>query len=539
MKEAKDILCGKIVTRIAFEKEMHSTDVIESVEICCDDGSRFIIDHEQSCCEHVFLETHTPIPELPFIISEIVESSIVSDADYDVEEITAQSFATDKGAFVLLWRGTSNGYYGMSVAIRMTDENGYNPQVYIKDALETTIQGKYNSATVFTTNIEDTAREQIKTLCDQEAFAGAQIRIMPDVHAGKGCTIGTTMTITDKICPSMVGVDIGCGMDVVNLGKIKNSINLDMFDRFIRKNIPSGFGIREFAIPLAKQSIKLENLLCADVVNIDRAYKSIGTLGGGNHFIELDTDNDGNVYLVIHSGSRNLGKQIAEHYQNIAEKETNSGGDRRKEIISILKEQGRESEIEETIKAEHFTVIDKDLCYLTGQSMDNYLNDMVIAQYFASLNRKFMSLLIKDYLGLVTNHQQFETVHNYIDMFSRILRKGAVSAKKGERLIIPMNMRDGSLLCIGKGNIDWNCSAPHGAGRIMSRKKAKETLSMQEFHREMDGIYSTSIDDGTIDESPMAYKPMAEIIKNIGETVEVVKVIKPIYNFKASDSVDN
>lgn len=368
------------------------------------------------------------------------------------------------------------------------------------------LQGKYNTAIVYTENIEPEATRQIIQLCNEAFTEGSQIRIMPDAHSGAGCTIGTTMTITDKIVPNLVGVDIGCGMETVKL-KVDN-IDLEKLDRVIHAYIPAGFDIRKTPHKYVKE-IHLDELKCLRHINQDRAVLSIGTLGGGNHFIEVDRDEDGKLYLVVHSGSRNLGKQAAEYYQNLAYKE--------------LKEKKR-------------TQITKALAYVSGESFDHYLHDMRIIQRYADLNRKAIISEILRYMGLEREiEEQFTTIHNYIDTEMNILRKGAVRALHGEKLLIPINMRDGSLICVGKGNTDWNYSAPHGAGRLMSRSKAKEMLKLDDFIKSMEGIFSTTVNRSTVDEAPMAYKPMEEIMANIKDTVDVVKVIKPIYNFKAAE----
>ena len=397
------------------------------------------------------------------------------------------------------------------------------------------LAGKYGSAKIFTDLIEEKAIDQISTLLDQEFIKDSKIRIMPDVHAGAGCTIGTTMTINDKACPNLVGVDIGCGMHVTNLGKMEP--DLEKLDNFIRNEIPSGFNIRTEPHKYIG-FIQLHNLLrCKDHVDIDRARLSLGTLGGGNHFIEVDKDDDGNLYLVIHSGSRHLGLEVAGHYQRLAEEQV-CGRDKesRLRLIDTLKEQGRYSEIQSALidlKA-RTTDIPKELSYVSGQLFDDYIHDMKVVQEYALRNRIAMT---DEILNFIDAHEidEFITIHNYIDPVDMILRKGAVSAHKGERLIIPINMRDGSLICVGKGNPDWNCSAPHGAGRLMSRSEARKTFSIEDFNDSMDGIYTTSVNTDTIDECPMAYKPMESIVNNISETVEIINVIRPIYNFKASE----
>lgn len=400
------------------------------------------------------------------------------------------------------------------------------------------LYGKYNSAKIFTDICENEAQSQIIELLNQEMASSSSIRIMPDVHAGAGCTIGTTMTLKDKVIPNLVGVDIGCGMEVVELGLDADAVDFDRLDETIRKFIPSGCSIRSTALSKATEG-EISKLHCVSAIDIERACKSIGTLGGGNHFIELDTDSKGKVYIVIHSGSRHLGVEIAKYYQNkaIECKNNNSGlKNRRLEIISQLKLEGRQCEIEAKLaelNAMSTPNVPDSLAYCSGELFDKYIHDMKIAQKFAADNRKAMSYVILDKMGWVEN-SRFTTIHNYIDTDNMILRKGAVSAQLNEKLIIPMNMRDGSLICIGKGNADWNYSAPHGAGRLMSRSKAKEVIELDEFRQSMDGIYTTSVCNGTIDESPMAYKSMESIIENIGDTVDIVDIIKPIYNFKAS-----
>ena len=418
------------------------------------------------------------------------------------------------------------------------------------------VEGKYNSAKVFTDVVEEKSLEQIETLCNQEFVAGQKIRLMPDVHAGAGCTIGTTMTIGDKIVPNLVGVDIGCGMETLVIkakSEVSKHFNPEELDKIIRKNIPSGRDIRKFPHRLAKE-IEFEKV--RGKFDRHRAWLSVGTLGGGNHFIEADRDDDGNLYIVVHSGSRHAGKEIAEYYQEEAWKQLN--GNSEAEIaafIQKLKSEGRETEIQEELKklkSQVRTNIPKDLAYVSGQLFDDYINDMKIMQHFAEMNRKAMIETISIGLHIKESDiiERFTTIHNYIYIpdtenpenengetkkGQMILRKGAVSAQKGEKLLIPINMRDGSLVCIGKGNEDWNCSAPHGAGRVMSRMKAKKELNLADFKAEMKGIWSSTVNKSTLDEAPMAYKTMDDIVENIGETAEIVKIIKPIYNFKAAE----
>lgn len=397
------------------------------------------------------------------------------------------------------------------------------------------VEGEWNSAIIFTDNVEDEAIKQIETLCNQEFTKDSKIRIMPDVHSGAGCTIGTTMTIKDKVVPNLVGVDIGCGMETIKL-KNKN-IELQKLDKLIYNKIPSGFEIRDTPHKYSDE-IDLLSLRCVlnAKINIDRAYKSIGTLGGGNHFIEADKDSDGNIYIVVHSGSRHLGLEVASYYQNEGYKALN--GNSEDDIQNLIKEykaSGREKEIQKAIKELKKTIvtnIPKSLAYVCGDLFDDYLYDMKLTQKFAKLNRKaIMYEIIKGMkLDVV---EQFTTIHNYIDTEDMILRKGAVSAKSGEKLLIPINMRDGSLICEGKGNSEWNYSAPHGAGRLMSRTKAKSSFTVSEFKKEMKDIYTTSVNKETLDECPMAYKSISDIINNISDTAEIKDIIKPIYNFKA------
>nr|WP_294486126.1 RtcB family protein [uncultured Anaerosporobacter sp.] len=399
------------------------------------------------------------------------------------------------------------------------------------------IEGKYNIAKVFTDVVEETALSQIKTLCDQEFVKDSKLRIMPDVHAGAGCTIGTTMTIKDKIVPNLVGVDIGCGMETI---QVKNKhIELQKLDKLIYEEIPSGFNIRKKPHKY-NDEVDLTALRCRldAKINIARAQMSLGTLGGGNHFIEVDQDEEGNLYIVVHSGSRHLGLEVANYYQEQAYRSLNQNT--AQDIYHLAEEYkavGKDHEIQSAIKAlkkQIKTEIPKQLTYVSGRLMEDYIHDMKIVQRFAMLNRKaMMDVIIKGLKLKVV--EEFTTIHNYIDIENMILRKGAVSATKGEKLLIPINMRDGSLICIGKGNPDWNQSAPHGAGRLMSRKQAKNAYTVSEFKKEMKGIYTTSVNDKTLDECPMAYKGMEDIVSNIADTVEIMKVIKPIYNFKAGE----
>lgn len=393
------------------------------------------------------------------------------------------------------------------------------------------LQGKFASAKIFADTVDPSAITQIITLLNQPYIKGCKVRIMPDVHAGAGCTIGTTMTISDKVCPNLVGVDIGCGMETVRVSE--RGIDLERLDNLIYSEIPAGCNILQTAHDFAKQ-IDLSELRCAKFVDIDRALRSIGTLGGGNHFIEVSRDSSRQMYIVVHSGSRHLGVEIANYYQSAGYKALRSDG--LKPIIEKLKAEHRETEIETTlqqIKAERLG-IPKQLAYVDGELFENYLHDMKIAQNFAELNRQ--AIIAKIINGMeLTPDLQFTTVHNYIDTEKKILRKGAVSAKKGEPLLIPINMEKGSLLCVGKGNENWNYSAPHGAGRLMSRSEAKRNLSMAEFEHRMVGIYTTSVSENTLDECPMAYKPIEEIISNITPTAKIIDILEPIYNFKSGN----
>lgn len=403
---------------------------------------------------------------------------------------------------------------------------------------------------IFTENIEEEAKEQINLLLNQEPFKDCKVRIMPDVHAGKGCVIGFTANLGDKVIPNIVGVDIGCGMLCVELGNI--DLDLEKIDKVINENIPAGRNIREQKLI---NFDKINDLYCLRELKETKKFnRSIGTLGGGNHFIEIDIDEDNNKYLVIHTGSRNLGKQVADYYQDLAIQLCSGKEEmfkRKEEIIKTYKEQGRKPEIQKALKElekeykQNKPNLPNELCYLEGKYREMYLHDMKICQEYASLNRlQIAKEILMNYFQLTyvpeieyppVMNDRFETIHNYISFEDNIVRKGAISAKEGERVIIPINMRDGSIIAVGKGNEDWNNSAPHGAGRLMSRKKAKEMFKLEEFKESMKDIYSTSVAEETIDEAPFVYKPMQEIIDNIKDTVEIEKIIKPIYNFKAKN----
>lgn len=400
------------------------------------------------------------------------------------------------------------------------------------------IKGKRNTAICYATIIEEKAEEQIRRMCDYEFTDGSRIRIMPDVHAGKGCTIGTTMTVTDKAVPNVVGVDIGCGMYTTNLGKV--DIDFERLDEAAHY-IKSGMNVWETEI----EAFDFTQLFCYEKLQkLNWLECSLGTLGGGNHFIEVDASSDGNKYLVIHSGSRNLGKQVAEIYQETAidqHKGINDYKKEREELINTLRENGESNKIQKALKdlknRKELTEPDmpSDLCYLSGDSFKEYLHDVEICQRFARRNRELMTEIILDRTGM-TGTDSFHTIHNYIDTKEMILRKGAIAAHDGEKVLIPINMRDGSILAIGKGNPEWNYSAPHGAGRVMSRTQAMKSLSMDEYRKTMEGVYTTSISEGTLDEAPMAYKSLEDIIDVVAESVGIIEVMKPIYNFKAPES---
>ncbi len=397
------------------------------------------------------------------------------------------------------------------------------------------IKGKVNTAVCYAKAVEEEAIGQIRRMCDYEFTEGSKIRIMPDVHAGKGCTIGTTMTVTDKAVPNVVGVDIGCGMYTVELGK--TAVDFEKVDEAAHF-IPSGMHIWEGR----QERFPLQELRCyRSLKNTKWLERSLGTLGGGNHFIEIDQAADGTKYLVIHTGSRNLGKQVAELYQQLAV-DLNKGKEtyfkERDEIIRTYKEQGRRKEIQAALEAIAWkgreATMPEDLCYLYGTYLEDYLHDVEICQEFARRNREKIAEVLLGRVGLAQGNT-FHTIHNYIDTGEMVLRKGAIAAHKGEKVLIPINMRDGSVLAVGKGNPEWNNSAPHGAGRLMSRTKAKESLDMEEYRKAMAGVYTTSVNESTLDEAPMAYKSLGDIIEAIQDSVDILDVMKPVYNFKASD----
>lgn len=414
------------------------------------------------------------------------------------------------------------------------------------------IKGSCNTAKIYTDSVDNSTYSQIQTLCNSEAFRDSQIRIMPDCHAGIGCVIGTTMTLVDKVTPNIVGIDIGCGMLAIKLKEKR--INLPEFDSVIRTYIGSG---RDKAkVKTVSFNDELSDLRCLKVkknqpIRLQYAHDSLGTLGGGNHFIELDRDSEDNIWLVIHTGSRHLGIEVCNWYQNQAwlnlKFKANNGNKatHQEALIAELKSQGRFSDIEKEIKKFDKTYMEVDpsipfeFAYCEGSLMDDYIHDMAITQRHAFKNRHTIAEII---LKRAKLHQvdSIESVHNYIDTDKMILRKGAVSAKDGELLVIPINMRDGTLICRGKGNPDWNFSAPHGAGRLFSRSAAKQSFTVSEFKRTMKehNVFSTSINSSTLNECPMAYKPIESITSNIADTVDIIDAIKPIYNFKAGTEDD-
>lgn len=401
---------------------------------------------------------------------------------------------------------------------------------------------------IFAKTVEDACREQIMTLAHLDAFKDAKIRIMPDTHAGKGCVIGFTANLGDKVVPNLVGVDIGCGMYVVYFGQhALSDSQLAAVDHFIHENVPSGESVND-----SVNTVKFDDLsklkMFKSLKHVERLHASIASLGGGNHFIELDKDEAGGLYLVIHTGSRNLGQQVCKYYQKLAVEQCNVKSEEMKHkcelLIAKYKSEGRQKEISQAmreLRSEYMSIdkVPEELCYLTGELRADYLHDMEICQRFATKNREEIAGRIcgfmKDKFGLVVKHS-FHTVHNYIDFEDNIIRKGSIRCNKGEKVIIPLNMASGSILAIGKGNEDWNCSGPHGAGRLMSRNEARQRISMDDFKQSMDGIYTSSVCEATLDESPMAYKNAQEIIELVKDTVDIVAVIKPIYNYKNSDA---
>lgn len=402
---------------------------------------------------------------------------------------------------------------------------------------------------IFGNIIEAEALEQIYKMAKSDAYKTNIIRMMPDCHAGKGCTVGTTMLITDKITPNFVGVDIGCTVSAHRIKLLKKVNGRQWFDTIkekldavIHENVPSGMNIRKNIDNIPKRTNNRISQILGELIaptNVKYSAYSIGTLGGGNHFISVEWCEETNeVYLLIHCGSRHLGVEVCKYWQTKAIQNRTSKKGEVKELINRLKAEGREKEIQSELKKIQRPAISNEMAYLDLNSEPDdfrgYLHDMVICQEFARLNHETIAYIIGKYMDIKFDEHIY-TTHNYIDTEQMMLRKGAVSANYGENLIIPMNMRDGSLICVGKGNVDWNYSAPHGAGRIMSRSKAKAELNMEDFKNSMKDIYTTSVNVNTIDEAPMAYKPMESIINSIGETVDIVKQIKPLYNFKAND----
>ena len=512
------VLKGKTITAISgMEKD--SDDVL----IRTADGYEYRMYHRQNCCECVTIDDVIGDVE-DLIGSEILIAECVkgeTPAGWEPQEYTESytwtfyKLATQKGYVDLRWFGESNGYYSEEVDFDMVESP------HLK---------------VFARTVEEKAALQIAEMSECEAYKGCTIRIMPDCHAGKGCTIGTVIELKHRVVPNTVGVDIGCGMLAASFPR--HQFDLEEFDRVVHEQIPSGFSIHERAVA---DFPDLKDLRCRQVIDLDMARRSLGSLGGGNHFIEVNVDDRGTSYIVIHSGSRNLGVRICDYYQKLAVEQLTDTTRERNRIIAELKAAGREKDIQAEIAKIKKPAINPTLAYLHGEDKDNYMHDMDIAQRYAMKNRETMLAIICQAMG-VEPADQFHTIHNYVERYrgeindwdeTYILRKGAVRADKGDRIIIPMNMRDGSLLCRGKGNGDWLLSAPHGAGRLMSRRKAFDTLKIEDFEREMSAVYSTSVCPETIDESPMAYKPMQEIIDCIGDTVEIEKIIRPVYNFKA------
>ena len=403
-----------------------------------------------------------------------------------------------------------------------------------------TIYGKYTNAIVYADILDDKTKEQIKVLIDQDFMKDVKVRIMADCHAGAGCVIGTTLEIKNKIVPNLVGVDIGCGMLCVNLEKTQ--IDFEGLDNFIHNSIPAGMNVNK---DITKSNVVLEDLKCINEINkITYLKKSLGSLGGGNHFIEIDVNSKGEYYLVIHTGSRNLGKQVAEIYQNKAiqyhENKLFNKKEALNKVITEYKQTGRQKEIQAEIQRISQMYIQlsmpKELCYLEGSDFNDYMYDMDMCQKFATENRIEIARRITNYLGLnIDELDKFETIHNYISMNDKILRKGSISAYENEIVLIPMNMRDGCIIAKGKSNSDYNYSAPHGAGRVMSRGDAFRTLTIDDFKKSMDGIYTTTANETTLDESPFVYKPMESILNNIKDTVDVLEIIKPVYNFKSAE----
>lgn len=507
-----EVLKGKTLSRIeGMEK---GNDV---VTFYCTDGSAYEMFHSQDCCECVEIEDVCGDVE-DLIGSEILvaEENIHENENPEGVEVpeyqdsftwTFYKLATRKGYVDLRWYGESNGYYSESVDFK---------------------QIAFAPVKIFASIIDDATRQQVKELSESEAYKDCMIRVMPDCHAGMGCTIGSVIKFKDRVVPNTVGVDIGCGMLVVELGNV--DIDLEKLDRVVNEHIPAGFNIHE------QPAADYDFGFMAPLKDKDYLHRSIGTLGGGNHFIELDADEDGNKYLVIHSGSRNLGVQVCKYWQNQAVENLTDDSNVRKEIIENLKAQGREKEIGEALKQIKKPKINKDLAYIEGGALQCYLHDMKKCQEYAMLNREIMAKIILKHIGFKGVVREFTTIHNYIDTNECVIRKGAIKAGRRDKVLIPLNMRDGSLICEGKGNEDWLCSAPHGAGRIMSRAQAFKEVQMDDFQKSMEGIYTTSVCEETLDEAPQVYKSADIIRKDIEPTVEILKVIKPLWNFKAKES---
>lgn len=503
-----DVLKGKTLTKI--EGMEAGNDV---VKFYCTDGSAYEMYHLQSCCSGVTIEDVCgDVDDL--IGSEIlVADEIIHEGEnpegVEVPEYqdsftwTFYKFATRKGYVDLRWYGESNGYYSESVDFR---------------------QIAFEPVKIFASIIDDATRQQVKDLAGSEAYKGCMIRVMPDCHAGMGCTIGSVIKFKDRIVPNTVGVDIGCGMLVVELGKVY--IDLARLDQIVNEFVPSGFNIHEQPV------VYFDTKFVAPLKDVEYLQRSLGTLGGGNHFIELDADDEDNKYLVIHSGSRNLGVQVCNYWQEKAISRLTDDSEARRELIARLKAEGRQREIGEALKQLKKPQINKDLAYIEGDDLHGYLHDMENCQEYAIINRATMANIILTQLGIKKVASHFTTIHNYIDINDRIIRKGAIKAGL-DKVLIPLNMRDDSLICRGKSNEDWLCSAPHGAGRIMSRAQAFKEVQMADFQKSMEGIYTTSVCEGTLDEAPQVYKPADIIRKDIEPTVEILKVIKPLWNFKA------
>jgi len=412
------------------------------------------------------------------------------------------------------------------------------------------VSGKYTDAIIYASDVEQSAIDQTKLMCDQPFMENSKVRIMPDVHSGKGSVVGFTATLGDTICPNLIGNDIACGVIVISLGKL--IMDLPKFDSQVKRSIPSGAGVYHNNALYTFDYSRLRFSHSSKEHN--KWDRSIGTLGSGNHFIELNKDEENNIYLVIHSGSRNLGEQVCSYYQDLAIKNYRNSFEEVQAIIQKCKEENRHKDIEQTLRDWHKSkpIVPPQLCYLTGKDKEDYLNDVQICQEYATLNRWAMANeILKHYFypmsvslsttlkfkvkekGFKVSTEGFETVHNYIDFNSGVMRKGAISAQMSEKVIIPINMRDGSIIAIGKGNEDYNFSAPHGAGRIMSRTQAFNELNMEEYKHSMVNVYSTTVSEGTLDEAPMAYKPISSILDNVKDTIDIVAIVKPIYNFKA------